>query len=135
MPFPYALPPWYLRHKRLLESGDPSADEFNSGARAYHLRAILHDWPDDKCQQILKHIVIAMRPGYSKLLLSESILPDRGARAFPAALDVQMMALHAGRERTEGQWRSLLASVGLCVIGVWQKVVGGEGVIEAVIEG
>ena len=76
-----------------------------------------------------------MRPGYSKLLLSEFILPDHGARAFPAALDVQMMALLAGRERTERQWRTLLASAGLRVTGVWQKVAGGEGVIEAVIDG
>ncbi|KAL8747491.1 MAG: hypothetical protein Q9190_000658 [Brigantiaea leucoxantha] len=102
-------------------------------ARAYHFRAIFHDWPDEQCRQILEQIARVMKPNYSKVLISEFILQDDRARLFPAALDVQMMALHAGMERSESQWRSLLASAGLSVSGIWQKLPGGEGVIEAML--
>lgn len=37
------------------------------GARAYVLRNVLHDWPDAYCQRILKMLVPAMTPGYSKI--------------------------------------------------------------------
>ena len=74
-----------------------------------------------------------MKPGYSKVLISEFILPDSRARPFPASLDIQMMGLHAGKERSESQWRSLLALSGLAISGMWQMVPGGEGVIEAVL--
>ena len=103
------------------------------GARAYHFRAIFHDWADEACRRILRQITAVMKPQYSKILISEYILGDGKTRGFPAALDVQMMALHAGMERSESQWRDLLAGVGLRISGIWQKIEGGEGVIEAVL--
>ena len=44
-----------------------------------------------------------------------------------------MMALAAARELTEGQWRTLLQSVGLKVVGVWTKEFAVESLIEAVL--
>lgn len=46
------------------------------GARVYYFRSILQDWLDDKCKLILAHLASAMKPGYSKILLNELILPD-----------------------------------------------------------
>ncbi|KAL8941855.1 MAG: hypothetical protein Q9216_001999 [Gyalolechia sp. 2 TL-2023] len=100
-------------------------------ARVYHFRAIFHDWPDSSCHQILAHIAAAMKPNFSKLLISEFVLSDTNTALFPATLDIQMMGLHAGMERSERQWRSLLESAGLEVAKIWQEVRGGEGVIEA----
>ncbi|KAL8990663.1 MAG: hypothetical protein Q9169_008069 [Polycauliona sp. 2 TL-2023] len=100
-------------------------------ALGYHFRAIFHDWPDEACHQILSHTAAAMKPQHSKLLISEFVLPDTGTALFPATLDIQMMGLHAGMERSEHQWRSLLDSAGLKVIKIWQEVKGGESVIEA----
>ncbi|KAI9669644.1 MAG: hypothetical protein M1831_007340 [Alyxoria varia] len=63
---------------------------------------------------------------------------------FPASLDIQMMALNQGIERTERQWRDLLGSAGLEVMGIWgggRDEVGsvasvmGECVIEAMVAG
>lgn len=72
-----------------------------------------------------------MTPGYSKLLIAEFILADHNSRLVPASLDIQMMGLHSGMERSAQQWRELLDSVGLKVTRIWQKLEGGEGVIEA----
>ena len=72
-----------------------------------------------------------MRRGYSKLLISELVLPARGASLFAASLDLQMMGLHAGMERSETQWHKLLQSAGLTIVKIWQSMSGGESVIEA----
>lgn len=74
-----------------------------------------------------------MRYGYSKLLISEIVLPKMGSSLFSASLDIQMMGLHAGMERTETQWRKLLSSEGLEIVKIWQLVSGGESVIEATL--
>ncbi|KAF6237991.1 hypothetical protein HO173_004192 [Letharia columbiana] len=101
------------------------------GARVYHLRAILHDWPTAICRTILSHIADAMTPNYSKLIIREFILPDTNVPLYTACTDVRMMLLHAGLERTKSQWIKLLSEVGLELGGVWTAERGGEGVIEA----
>lgn len=75
-----------------------------------------------------------MKPNYLKLLISEFVLPDMNTALFPATLDMQMMGLHAGMERSERQWRTLLDFAGLRVIKIWQDVKGGEAVIEAMLK-
>lgn len=75
-----------------------------------------------------------MRSGYSKLLISELVLPQNGTALFPASLDIQMMGLHAGMERSETQWYELLDSEGLEIVKIWQLMPGGESVIEATLK-
>lgn len=116
----------------LLGSGsNHNMADISSDAQAYHFRAIFHDWADAECIQILTHTAHAMKPGFSKLLISEFVLADTETALFPASLDLQMMGLHAGMERSEGQWRDLLGEAGLEVVRIWRRVVGGECVIEA----
>ena len=103
------------------------------GARAYFLRQVLHDWPDDKSKIILSHLRDAMTPGHSKLLLNEVVLSDVGAPWQQTSLDWTMMAMLVSRERTESQWRELLAAAGLKISGIWQKDAASESVIEAVL--
>ncbi|KAG0644974.1 O-methyltransferase asqD [Hyphodiscus hymeniophilus] len=111
------------------------------GARAYYLRYILHDHSDAVCRTILSHIVTAMRGqgstvatprSYSKLLIFEYVLPDVGAALFPTLLDITMLALLNGMERTEMQWKELLESVGLEAVKFWYN--GGDRNHEALIE-
>ena len=72
-----------------------------------------------------------MKPGFSKLLISEFVLTDTETALFPASLDLQMMGLHAGMERSESQWRALLSEAGLEVVRIWRRGLGEESVIEA----
>ncbi|KAF2264003.1 O-methyltransferase [Lojkania enalia] len=101
------------------------------GARMYYFHFIMHDWSDDGCTKILSQIVPAMKKGYSKLLLSEFILPNQKCTLFKAGFDIEMMAMHCGQERTQNQWTTLLERVGLKVIKFWIPESGGEGIIEA----
>ncbi|TVY84481.1 O-methyltransferase asqD [Lachnellula suecica] len=104
------------------------------GARVYFYHHILHDWPDEKCVEILKHAKKAMTPGYSKLLLHELILPEQGASVLQARFDLVMMAFNSGMERTGKQWRVLLEMAGFEVVKLW--VPGdsdADGLVEAVV--
>ncbi|KID91474.1 sterigmatocystin 8-O-methyltransferase [Metarhizium guizhouense ARSEF 977] len=105
-----------------------------TGARAYLYHHILHDWSDEKCLEILGKLRGAMLPGYSKLLIHEMIIPERGASTFHAMLDMAMMAFNAGMERTEEQWRELLGRAGFEVVKVWLPAQeDADGIVEAMI--
>ncbi|KAL4920630.1 S-adenosyl-L-methionine-dependent methyltransferase [Aspergillus aurantiobrunneus] len=99
------------------------------GARAYYMHSVLHDWPDDLCRKILANLVAAMKPGYSKLLVNENVIPDTGAYWETTSLDVIMMQIGSA-ERTERQWRALLESTGLRIVSIWTAQRGVESLIE-----
>ncbi|CAI7671286.1 unnamed protein product [Penicillium pancosmium] len=102
------------------------------GARAYCFRAIFHDWPDRICQKILMNTVSAMKPGYSSVIIIDFVLPDTNVPRMQAAMDIQMMSIGAGVERSEQQWRELLLNAGLEIIGIWNVSPNMESIIEAV---
>lgn len=101
------------------------------GARAYYYRCVFHNWPDKDCISILQNTAAAMERGYSKLLIFEWILPDSGTPLYPALLDINMMTLLNGVERTRGQWTALLEAAGLKVTKFWTIGDDVEGLIEA----
>ena len=105
------------------------------GARAYYMHFVLHDWSDDKCREILRQIMPAMRPGYSKILINEAVLPDTGCPPEFAAADINMMSILGGMERSRAHWIELCESVGLQVIAVRTSPFEDdvEGVVEAVL--
>jgi hypothetical protein len=70
-----------------------------------------------------------MESGYLKLLIFEYILLDVGAPLFPVLLDIQMLAMLSGTERTETQWRELLGSLGLEIVKFWRQDMEAEGSI------
>ncbi|KXH57984.1 hypothetical protein CSAL01_07434 [Colletotrichum salicis] len=96
------------------------------GARAYYMHSCLHDWPDHVCETILKQIKAAMKPGYSKLLINENVIPSTGTWWETSALDMVMLTLFCSKERTEGDWYHLLEKIaGLKIVKIWG---GGKGV-------
>lgn len=96
------------------------------------LQHILHDFSsDDACRRILKNIVPAMTPGYSKLLVKELMIPDRNAPWALTALDVNVMQSLSGQERTEAQFRELLEGVGFKIERLWGHPDAVDVIIEA----
>jgi len=76
------------------------------GADAYLLRHIIHDWDDARSITILSNLrrVIAAN---GKLLVVESVIPPGNEPSFGKLLDVNMLVIPDGRERTERQYRDL----------------------------
>ena len=103
------------------------------GAFIYYSHFVLHDFSDEKCRVLLKEVAKVMRPGYSRILLNETIIPETGCPAFFAASDMVMMAVLAGIVRSQSQWVRLVESAGLLVIQMWVSPDEGdmEGIIEA----
>jgi len=82
-----------------------------TGADAYLLRHIIHDWSDEKAVTILSHCQQAMGPE-GKVLVIETVIHPGNEPCFGRWLDL-MMLLVDGRERTEEQYRDLFAQAGL----------------------
>jgi hypothetical protein len=110
----------YLATHHVLDRCELVAGDFfasvPAGGELYLLKSVLHDWDDDRCQTILANCRAAMSSD-ARLGIVEFVLPDRmtASRAHvPAALlDLIMMTYAGGRERTESDFRQLLATCGL----------------------
>lgn len=100
------------------------------GARAYYMRAVLHDWDDESCLKVLLRIRTAMTRDYSKLLINEYVIPAAKANWQSTALDIIMMADLASRERTAKEWAALIDRAGFNICKIWSSPVGGQSVIE-----
>jgi O-methyltransferase/methyltransferase family protein len=81
------------------------------GGAAYVMKWIIHDWDDEKATVILKNIHRAMDEK-GKLLLIEMIVLEGNQPDLSKFLDLNMMVITGGRERTEGEFKSLLAASG-----------------------
>jgi len=79
------------------------------GGDAYLLSNIVHDWEDDRALRILRNSRHAMQPS-ARLLLLEMVMPPHGQPSRAALYDVNMMVLLHGQERTEDEYRRLLAA-------------------------
>ena len=105
-----------------LESVPPGAD-------VYLMSGVVHDWDDERALRILRNCRVGMAP-QGAVLLVESVIPEHGQPSRAAMFDVNMMVVLTGRERTEEQYRALLAAADLQLIKV-TPIGGGESLIEA----
>ena len=82
-----------------------------AGADAYLMRHIIHDWNDEQCRTILRNCRKVVPPS-GKLLLIESAIPPGNEPSFAKFLDLTMLVIPGGMERTESEYRELLAGAG-----------------------
>ncbi|MEA2239434.1 MAG: hypothetical protein QOC81_4158 [Thermoanaerobaculia bacterium] len=111
-----------------LVSGD-FFGEIPGGAEIYLLKSILHDWPDDKCEEIVKSVHRAA-PEDSRIVLVEMLLPDTPQPSPVTLMDMNMLVMLGGRERTSGEYTAMLDRCGYKV----ERVIptgGMFGVVEA----
>ena len=93
-----------------LASGDFFSD-IPGGGDLYLLKSVLHDWSDDKCQEIVKN-VHRVAPEGSRLLIVEMLLPDTPQPSPVTLMDMNMLVMLGGRERTAGEYTALLQRCG-----------------------
>ena len=108
--------------------------EVPAGADAYLLSRVIHDWDDADAVAVLRTCRRAMPVG-DALLLVEAVLPER-AVDDPAAIrmDLHMLALLRGRERTEAEYAALLDVAGFALTRV-VPTGAGVHVLEAAATG
>ncbi|GAU68700.1 putative O-methyltransferase [Streptomyces sp. NBRC 110611] len=102
------------------------------GGDVYVLKHVLHDWPDDACRRILRTCRAAMAAG-RRLLVIESVLPPGNAPHFGKTMDVAMMAVVDGRERTADEFATLLSAGGFRLTRVLPTA-ACPSIVEAVAE-
>jgi len=91
-----------------------SGDFFKSvppGADIHVLKQVIHDWSDAECTAILKNCHRALKPN-GKLLLVEMVIPPDNSPGMAQAVDLNMLVILTGRERTESEYRNLLPAGG-----------------------
>jgi ubiquinone/menaquinone biosynthesis C-methylase UbiE len=82
------------------------------GADAYLLSRVLHDWDDDQAASILDNCRRAMRDD-ARLLVIERVVPPGDEPHESKFMDLNMLVMAGGRERTEPEYRVLLERTGL----------------------
>ncbi len=98
-------------------------DAVPAGGDAYVMRHIIHDWDDDKACTILRNCHSAMQPD-GTLLVFDSVI-DPGNEPDPAKfLDLAMLVIPGGLERTENEFRALFASAGFELTRILPTPVG-----------
>ena len=86
-------------------------------ADLYVMKHVLHDWNDEQCTTILRNCAQHLEPG-GRLLLLEMVIPDDGRPSAAQLMDLNMLVVTQGRERTAGQYAELLAAAGLRLVDV-----------------
>ncbi len=92
-------------------------DAVPAGAEVYTLKDILHDWDDERALTILRTIRAAIPPA-GRLLVVERALPPGDEPAPGKLVDVTMLLVTGGRERTRSQYGALLAQAGFDLASV-----------------
>jgi hypothetical protein len=93
-----------LEAASMFESVPPDAD-------AYIMKFIIHDWYDAECVKILGNCRKGIRPG-GRLLVVDQVVPARNEPGAAKLMDLEMLVLPGGMERTEKEFRELFAASG-----------------------
>lgn len=83
-----------------------------AGGDVYLLKHILHDWSDAECVTILENVRTAMAPG-AKVVVVEMVIDETGKPSPAPLMDLNMLVMLTGRERTAAEYGALFERAGL----------------------
>lgn len=81
-------------------------------ADVHLLKFVLHDWDDDSAVRILRNCRDSLTPG-GRILVAELVVDQMGTPGLPPLMDLNMLALCTGRERSVGEFQRLFQRAGL----------------------
>jgi SAM-dependent methyltransferase len=87
------------------------------GGDAYIMKWIIHDWDDEKSNTILRNCRSRMQPN-GRLILVDSVVPQTDEPHFSKFIDLNMLVMTGGKERTEKEFAELLAAAGFRLLRV-----------------
>jgi hypothetical protein len=100
------------------------------GADAYLLCGVIHDWDDARAVRILGNCRRAMAE-HGKVLIVDMVVPDTDATSFSKFLDLNMLVMNGGRERTQAEFGALLDAAGYKLTRIIPTM-APQSVIEAI---
>jgi O-methyltransferase domain/Dimerisation domain len=93
-------------------AGGDMFESVPKGCDAYVMKYILHNWDDEHCVQLLTNCREAMNPG-GRILVADSVVPPAETPDWGKLLDIQMMVVVPGKERTKEEFAALFKRAGL----------------------
>jgi hypothetical protein len=100
-------------------------------ADGYVMKSIIHDWDDEHAIKILKNCAAAMRAKDGKIILIELVINPGNHPELGKWIDLEMLAIASGRERTESEYAELFGKAGLRLLRV-VRTPAPASVVEAV---
>ena len=88
-----------------------------AGVDAYILRHIIHDWEESKAIRILANVRKALGEK-GRVLVVESVIPPGNEPFFGKLLDVAMLVVPGGQERTADEYHDLFGKAGLRIMRI-----------------
>jgi O-methyltransferase domain/Dimerisation domain len=88
------------------------------GGDAYVMKHIIHDWDDERAAQILRSIHTAMGSKHGKVILLEGVLAPGNEPGLGKIMDLEMLLLPGGRERSAEEFRGLFDRAGFDLVRV-----------------
>jgi hypothetical protein len=102
-----------------------------AGADAYYMQHIIHDWDDEPALKILGNCRRALEGrSHGVLLIVDSVVPQNSELHTGKWLDLEMLLIPGGRERTEPEWHALMNKSGFDITRII-PMRASESVIEA----
>ena len=110
-------------------------EQIPAGADAYYMQHIIHDWADEPALKILVNCRRALEGRKDgRLIIVDSVVPETSEPHFSKILDLEMLLMPGGRERTEREWRELFTKAGFEITQI-VPMQAAESVIEARVRG
>ncbi len=100
------------------------------GADAYIMSDVIHDWNDEQCVTILQNCRKAMSKK-GRVLVVETVVPEGDAPCFSKLLDVNMLVMTRGKERTRSEFNAVFDAAGYKLTRV-VRTVAPQSVIEGI---
>ena len=96
---------------RVTLQGGSFFEEIPAGGDLYMMKCVLHDWSDHQALEILRVCRRAMRE-QQRLLLVEAVILPGNEPCLGKLMDINMLVIHGGRERSETEFKQLLKDAG-----------------------
>lgn len=125
------LPAFQQLSQRCQCIGGDFLQQVPAGGDCYILSQVLHNWRDEECGQILHNCREAIQKQGSLLVLEQVIQPKIRDNAAAVEMDLMMMVLLKGRERTLDEYKNLLEEAGFTLIKQEQTKRFGLTLVEA----
>jgi hypothetical protein len=92
-------------------AGGDMFESVPQGGDAYVLKYILHNWDDEHCVRLLTNCRRAMNRG-GRILVADCVVPPTETPDWGKLLDIQMMVVVPGKERTKDEFAALFRQAG-----------------------